>query len=79
MNARWTYAVFGVVAVVVGLHNLFTGGGSLIFGTRATTVYGMPKIHYTGFAAYLEGAIFIAFGLACLYFAWRAKTKDDDE
>ena len=78
MSRRWLYAVFGVVAVIVGLHNFLTGGGSLIFGTHATAVHGLPKIHYTGLAAYIEGAIFIAAGFYCLYVAWRAKPDGDE-
>ncbi len=78
MNARWIYGAFSMLAVIMGLHNLLTGGGSLIFGSRATTLHGLPKLHFTGVAAYVEGAIFIAVGLCCLYFAWRGKPGGDD-
>ena len=76
---KWLiYAVVDVISVALGAHNLATGTGSLIFGTHATTVNGLPKIHYTGVAAYIGGAAFIVAGLVCIHRAW-AQFKRDDE
>ena len=72
------YAVVGIIAIVLGGHDLLTGTGSLVFGTHATSVYGLPKIRYTGIAAYMEGAVFIAVGIFCLYRVWRHLMSDSD-
>lgn len=79
MSTRLIYGAFGVLAVVLGAHDLVTGTGSLVFGTHATTVYGLPKVHYSGPAAYIEGAVFIAIGVYCLYRAWSPKSDEADE
>ena len=79
MNNRLLYGGFGILAVVMGAHNIVTGTGSLVFGTHATTVYGLPKIHYSGPAAYIEGAVFIAVGIYCLYRAWNSHPDETDE
>ena len=78
MKQRLIYGFVGVLGVVLGLDNLVTGVGSLVFSFRAVHNYGMPGTHYTGFAARLEGAIFIIVGLYCLYRAWRLKSNGDD-
>jgi len=79
MKNRLIYGAVGVLAIVLGADNIITGKGSLIFGTHATVVYGAPKAHYTGPLAYIEGAIFIAVGIFCLYRAWRANPNNGEE
>jgi len=79
VKTRIIYGAVGVLAIVLGADNIITGKGSLIFGTHATVVYGAPKVHYTGPLAYIEGAIFIAVGIFCLFRAWSTKTDQGDE
>jgi hypothetical protein len=73
-STRFWFGVVGVGGLIAGAHDLITGRGSLVFGTHLTYVRGLPKTHFTGPAAAIEGVLFLCVGVYCLY---RAVRGDD--
>ena len=78
MSGRLVNAIFAVVLVVLGGHNLVTGRGSKIidFFTRSLWLSEQGP-NLTGKWAVIEGLVFIGAGVFFMYRAWRNSADDD--
>jgi hypothetical protein len=75
MSSRIAMLGTSILAIALGADTLYTGRGSLVFGSYHLHSTLVGDLHYTGPLATLEGLIFIAFGVYGIY---RGSRRDID-
>jgi hypothetical protein len=70
MSRRLVNAIFAVILIAIGSHNLVTGRGSLIINLFIRNSLQRPGQVLTGKWAVVEGLVFIGAGVFFFYRAW---------
>jgi len=67
MAERWISIIMAIAAIGLGIDNIVNERGSHVFGRLGP--------HYTGIAAVVEGAVFIAVGCVLFYRVWAKRDQ----